>query len=271
MNLETEWVEYDAAGRSARGYLTRPAAVRGAPLPGLLVIQEVFGVDGHIQDVAERFAAAGYAAFAPDLFSYGGTPAPLTSLRLEDAKRFLDTLPQAAWSDASLRAAALAALPERQGHALQETLALLITADRPWEQYVATVSGAHAWLAENASKGHTVGSVGFCMGGALSLRLACAEPALAAAVVFYGFPPPHAQLAGVQCPVLGLYAEHDAKITGAVPALAQAMHAAGKRFEHHVYPGASHAFFNDTRRSYGAAPARDAWARTLGFLAQHVR
>jgi carboxymethylenebutenolidase len=271
MNLETEWVQYDVAGQGVRGYLTRPAAARRAPLPGVLVIQEAFGVDGHIQDVAERFAMAGYAAFAPDLFSYGGTPTALSSVRIEAVKAFLDTVPQAAWFDPALRAPALAKLPGNEGAEVEETLSRILTQNRPWEQYVATLRAGHAWLSANAARGHTVGSVGFCMGGALSLRLACAEPALAAAVVFYGFPPPHEQLAGLRCPVLGLYAEHDEKITGALPALADAMRAGGKHFEHHVYAGARHAFLNDTRGNYAPGPSRDAWARTLAFLAQHVR
>ena len=56
-----------------------------------------------------------------------------------------------------------------------------------------------------------------------------------------------------------------------MPALADAMKAAGKHFEHHVYAGAKHAFLNDTRANYDPAPSRDAWARTLAFLAAHVR
>ena len=59
------------------GYLARPERAQG-PLPGVLVIQEAWGVDAHIEDVTRRFAAAGYLALAPDLFSEGGKrPAPL--------------------------------------------------------------------------------------------------------------------------------------------------------------------------------------------------
>jgi carboxymethylenebutenolidase len=236
----------------------------------VLVIQEAFGVDPHIQDVTQRFATAGYAAFAPDLFSYGGKPEPLAPERIEDAKQFLDTVPQTAWFDAAQRAPALAAVIEARRKALEETLALLLVPNRPWDQYVATLRAGRSWLAEGASRGQKIGSVGFCMGGAISLRLACHEPELSAAVVFYGFSPPPEELAGLKCPVLGLYAENDPRITGAVPALVDAMKAQGKRFEHHIYPGAPHAFLNDTRGNYRVDAARDAWARTLSFFADHL-
>lgn len=266
MKLQTEWVRYEVQGQPVRGYFARPAAAQ-EPLPGVVVIQEAFGVDPFIQDVTERLATAGYAAFAPDLFSYGGTPGPLADARIEDAKRFLDTVPQAAWFDASLREPSLQVLASERAQALRETLGLLITQNRPWEQYLATLRGGREWLHQGPSRGQKVGALGFCMGGALSLRLACADAELGASVVFYGFAPPYEQLAGLKCPVLGLYAENDPRITGAVPALAEAMKAQGKRFEHHVYPGTAHAFFNDSRANYKAEASRDAWARTLSFLA----
>jgi carboxymethylenebutenolidase len=106
------------------------------------------------------------------------------------------------------------------------------------------------------------------MGGGLSARLACGDPELAAAVIFYGASPEADHLAALVCPVLGFYGGEDPRITGAVPALAAAMEAAGKDFEWHVYLGAAHAFFNDTRRAYDVDAARDAWARALGFFAR---
>jgi len=62
----------------------------------------------------------------------------------------------------------------------------------------------------------------------------------------------------------------DERITNAVPAFVAAMRAAGKELEHHVYPAAPHAFFNNTRRSYRPTAARDAWARCLSFFARHL-
>ena len=88
--------------------------------------------------------------------------------------------------------------------------------------------------------------------------------------IYYGTPPPTDRLGGIACPLLGIYGGDDGRITSAVPAFAEAMSAAGKRFDHHVYPGAPHAFFNDTRPAYRVAPARDAWARTLAFLVEQL-
>jgi carboxymethylenebutenolidase len=70
--------------------------------------------------------------------------------------------------------------------------------------------------------------------------------------------------------MLGIYGGKDRAVTEAVPAFADAMAAAGKRFDHRVYPGAPHAFFNDTRPSYRVRASRDAWARTLAFLAEQL-
>ncbi len=104
----------------------------------------------------------------------------------------------------------------------------------------------------------------------MSGLVACSEAPPDAAVVFYGAPPPVEKAAAVGCPVLGHYADPDPRITPAIPAFAEAMRAAGKSFQHHVYAGAPHAFFNDTARSYRPTPARAAWARTLSFLLEHL-
>jgi carboxymethylenebutenolidase len=266
MKLESGWSEFAAEGGTARGWAARPAVAR-EPLPGVLVIQEAWGVDAHMRDVTERFAAAGYAAFAPDLLSLGGTPEALAEPRVEDAKAFLDTVPQAAWFDTSLRESELAKLPAARRQALDETLRLLLPAERPWARWVAALKAARRFLAAGAAKGQPVGVVGFCLGGALSLRLACADPGLTAAVVFYGSPPPLEELGGLHARVLAHYAQNDPRITSGVPALVDAMRAGHKHFEHHIYPGAQHAFFNDTRASYRVTSARHAWARTLSFLA----
>jgi carboxymethylenebutenolidase len=104
----------------------------------------------------------------------------------------------------------------------------------------------------------------------LSGQLAASGAGLAAAACFYGMPPGRAEAERISCPLLGLYGGEDERITSQVPAFAETMRDLGKPFEHHVYEGAPHAFFNDTRPSYRVAAARDAWARTLAFFAQHV-
>jgi carboxymethylenebutenolidase len=269
MKLDTSWVQLDVGGTPAQAYLARPAR-RSGPLPGVLVIQEAFGVDGFIADFTERLAASGYAALAPDLFSYGGKPAPLDAPRVEDAVDFLDVIPQSAWFDPAQRALELEKLPQPRRGAVAETLAMLLVSERPWAQYVATLRAGRELLSRDASQGAGVGCVGFCLGGALSMRLACADPEIAAAVACYGFAPPAEAIPELRAPILALYAENDPRINAGVPALVAAMDAAGKRFSHHTYPGTSHAFVNDVRRNFHNEAARQAWARMLGFFATEL-
>jgi carboxymethylenebutenolidase len=226
-----------------------PAPAHGR-LPALLLVQEVWGVDGHIQDVTRRLAEAGYLVLAPDLYSLGGKPPALEPRRVEAAKRFLDTLPAVAWGDQAAREQALAALPEPQRSEIAGSLAALFGSAGDLEAHLPTLLAAAAKLRAGQRCDGRVAALGFCMGGGLAALLACVERELAAAVVFYGPAPPAERVPDIRCPLLGLYGADDHRITDAVPALAETMRAAGKRFEYEIYPGAPHAFFNDTRSSY---------------------
>jgi carboxymethylenebutenolidase len=104
------------------------------------------------------------------------------------------------------------------------------------------------------------------MGGGLAALLACHDPELAAAVVFYGNPPPPDEIPKIRCPVMVLFGTADQRIAGQIPAFSEAMSAAGKRLERVAYEGAGHAFFNDGRPAYSVTAARDAWPRVLAFL-----
>ncbi|MCF8568483.1 dienelactone hydrolase family protein [Alicyclobacillus tolerans] len=266
MSLHTEWVRY-GTDNVYSGYFAKPERVQG-PLPAILVIQEIWGVDEHIQEITRRFAQAGYVAFAPDLYAVNGQrPAALEAQQIEAVKAFLDTLPPSAWGNPAERDAAVAALPSPQRENVGATLSTLfggLKMSNYMGQLTATSSFLRGEFAETRSRG--VASVGFCMGGALSALLASSDPALSGAVVFYGSSPSPEQVANIACPVLGFYGERDTRITSTVPELAENMQKAGKSFESVVYQGANHAFFNDTRASYHVAAARDAFARTLEFF-----
>lgn len=118
-----------------------------------------------------------------------------------------------------------------------------------------------------------MGSVGFCMGGGLSLLLACHNRELAAAVVFYGRnPSPIDLVKNVSCPILGNYAGADQGITESdIRLLEKTLTKYGKTFDMKIYPGAPHAFFNDTRESYRPEAAKDAWERTLKFYNKYLK
>jgi len=198
----------------------------------VVVIHENRGLNDHTRDVARRFAAEGFTALAPDLISRKGGTASMQSP--DKAREALSSI-----------------TPEEATTDLKAALAFL---------------DAHARVRPGQ-----LGSVGFCWGGARSFLLAAESERLRAAVVFYGSAPPPEKLAQVRAPILGLYGETDERITSRVPEVAEALKKAGKKFEYKIYPGAGHAFFNDTGQRYDANAAKDAWARTLAFFREHLK
>ncbi len=272
MELVAKWIDYESPFGAVAAYLARPLAADG-PVPAVLVIQEVWGVDGHITDVVERMASAGYLAVAPDLYSAGGgRPAVLEAVRVQRAKAFLNTLPTGQWmsvlGDEAQRAQALGALPEEEAREVAETLAGLFGGaggDTARHLQVLRAAVAHT-RAHPACAGRAVGSVGFCLGGGLSALLACEEPELDAAVIFYGSSPDAEKVASIRCPVRGFYGREDPRIVSGLPAFDAALREAGVDSELRIYPETGHAFFNDTRPSYRREAARDAWGRMLAFF-----
>jgi len=269
MQLETRRVTIPSSGEALEAYLARPAAA--PPLPAVIVVMEIWGVDAHVQDVAHRLAASGYLAIAPDLYSRGGRAPELAEDRIAAAKALLEALPPAAWSDPAARAAAVAARPEPERARLGQTLERLLPAQRPMARWVGDLRATVAWLrSEPAAQGRRIGAVGFCMGGSLAALLAAEEAGLAAAAIFYGAAPPPEKAAATACPLIGFFGGDDPRVLASYPPFVEAMARAGRPFEQHVYPGTPHAFFNDTRRSYRPEPARDAWWRLLRFLGESL-
>lgn len=220
-------VQFSNNGGTTQGYLAVPEKGSG---PGVVVIQEWWGLVDHIKDVCDRFADEGYVALAPDLYHGETTKSPdeagkmMMSLRIDQAEK-------------DLRGAI---------------------------QYL---------LAHEATTGDKVGTVGFCMGGALSLYAASKNEQVGACVVFYGIHPNvKPDLPNLKAPVLGIYAERDQSTPPeAVRDLEQKLKGLGKAVEMHIYPNVGHAFFNDTRPEvYDARSAEDAWRRTVEFLAKNL-
>jgi carboxymethylenebutenolidase len=223
--VSTQWMDI-APGFA--GCLALPPAGRG---PGLVLWQEIFGVNAHIRAVAEQYALDGFVVLAPDAF---WRQAPRVELGYEGAER--------------QRAIAL-----MQGYAAAEALA----------DIAASVA---ALRARPEVAGARVGSFGYCMGGRLAY-LAAATAGVDAAVAFYGGGI-HGQLdraPAITCPVQFHYAELDDNIPlEAVARVRAALPAA----EVHVYPGAHHGFNCWARASYHAPSAALAHGRALAFLAQ---
>lgn len=198
-------------------------------------------------------------------------PAALDPARLAAAKDFVDGLPPATWHDPAARKAAIERTGSPHRELLGETIGRILGPDRPFDRWVQDLRAAADHLrSAPGSAGRLVGSVGFCLGGALSAALAAEDPQLGAAVVFYGLSPATDLAARIRAPVLGLYGEEDHAITDGVAGFADAVRRGGGRMDAVVYPATPHAFFNDTRPTYRVEAARDAWARALGFLAGHL-
>ena len=271
MAIKTELVRYGEQS----GYLAYPVA--GKPLPSVLVIQEVWGVDAHIEDVTRRFAAAGYAALAPDLYAQGGVrPSALSQERIREIQMLMGRMPPGAWVDPKLREAELLKLPEPQRTQANETIGTLFagigSGGMRLDQYIGPLKNSVRYMRQECAQslGQKVGCVGFCMGGGLSALLACNEEEMSGAVMFYGSSPSADLVPQIACPVLGFYGSLDTRVNATLPGLIDNMKNAGKQFEYHSYDGAMHGFFNDGRQTYNVAAARDAFVRTLDFFARRL-
>ena len=221
-----EMVEFPFAGGNTGGYLSIPEKGNG---PGVVVIQEWWGLVDHIKDVCDRFAAEGFVALAPDLYHGKTAKSPdeagklMMALRIDEAEKDLSAA----------------------------------------VEYLSTL---------DATTSEKSGVVGFCMGGALSLYTATKNANIGACVVFYGgHPKVKPDLPNLHAPVLGIYGEKDRSVTPAsVHELERQVKSLGKQIEVKIYPGADHAFFNDTRPEvYNAEASADAWQRTIEFLRRH--
>lgn len=268
MAIVGEWIRYG----NGTGYFARPEKAVSS-LPGVLVIQEIGGVNRQIEDVTRRIAAAGYAALAPDLYAVDGVrPPALTPERISEAFGSAGRFPPGTMFDKATREAALATLPEAERLRLSETFGQMYSFVAPGrlESLVPLLKLGFRHLREERpeTKGQKVACVGFCMGGGLSALLSCEEEELSGAAVFYGNAPPAEKIPRINCPIIAFYGAKDQRVNAGVPAFREAMKAAGKSFEDHTYEGAGHAFFNEDGPSYDVAAVRDSYARLLNFFAK---
>ena len=231
VDIRETTIQYPGDGVTMMAYVAAP--VTKEKRPAIIIVQEWWGLVEHIKDIARRFAREGYFAIAPDLYSRLGHVVTTDS---HEAGAFMNRLAQ-----------------EDGLKDLQATVTYLKT--------VPEVDAAR------------LGVTGFCMGGFYALMLPCLTSDIKAAVPFYGqVPNPDTPLRKLGCPVLYFYGEDDGWITKAdVQRLAAALKTYQKPGEIKTYPGATHAFFNDTRQEvYKAAEAKDAWAKTVEFFKQHL-
>jgi carboxymethylenebutenolidase len=220
-------------------YEARPDG--GGPRRGVVVVQEAFGVNDHIQSVTRRFAAAGYHAMAPHIFHRaGGGTAPY-----DDFEKVL---------------------PLFEG----------LTDDGILDDIDATVAA----MANHGITAERVATVGFCFGGRVTFLVAVRRK-LGAAVGFYGggivtarfpqFPPLIGEVPAMRTPWLGLFGDLDPSIpVDDVERLRAELGAAPVGHDVVRYAAAGHGFHCDERPEYEPDAATDAWTRTLEWLERHL-
>ena len=200
--------------------------------PPVLVCHENRGLTDHIKDVTRRVAKAGYVGLAVDLLSRQGGTAKIADQNTIPGL-LGNTPPAQMVQDFQSGLAYLQGLP-------------YVIKDRP-------------------------GMVGFCFGGGITWLCAEGIPALRAVVPYYGPIPPLADVPKIQAAVLAMYGGNDQRIDAGIPAIEGAMQQNHKIYEKMIYPGANHAFNNDTGPSFNAQAAIDAWGKTIAWFKKYLK
>jgi len=229
-------------GAELEAYLARPLG--DAPRGGVVVIHHLPGYDAATKEITRRFAAHGYAAVCPNLYSREG-------------------------ADVS---------PDDQAAAVRARGGV------PDEQVVADVAGAAEYLNSLDHANGRIGTIGYCSGGRQSFLIACSLRIDAAVDCYgafvYNESPPDAPFKGLSlvpkmpdlsCPVLGLFGDEDRfPSPDEVAALDAELNRLGKEHEFHSYPDAGHAFFATDRPSYRPKAAVDGWKKIFDFFGRHL-
>ncbi len=249
MEVHTVWTTLDVetdnppATEPMDAFIARPAD--GGPWPGVIVFQEIFGVNEHIREVCARVAQQGYIAIAPDIYH-------------RTVQRF-----EVGYAPEDVAAG--------REHKAQCTLAGVL-AD--------TAASVRALRGRPDCTG-TIGCVGFCFGGHVAF-VAATSADIQAAACFYGGgigatgigteTPSSTQAPQLKAPMLMLYGGKDKGIAPPqVEAVRAALEQAGVLHEVVIYPQAGHGFACDRRDSYSAADSDDAWQRTFDLFAEALR
>jgi carboxymethylenebutenolidase len=242
--LETQDVTYASQGASILAYLARPRS--GGPYPGLIVIHEAFGLNEHIRDVTRRFAAQGFVALAPNLYSRGPGFDP---------------------NDRSAVMAAMMALPDAQVVADLEAAARYLREQPGTTGKVGCIgfcSGGRQTLLFACSSSALDAAVD-CWGGFIT-RATPTDTVTPSRPV-----PPIDLVDRLACPLYAVFGEEDPNPSPAdAKALEERLRAAHKTFQVEIFPNAGHAFFADYRESYREAAAFALWPKVLDFFRQHL-
>ncbi len=216
---------------------------------GIILIHEVWGLNKNIRSLADRLAAEGYLVLAPDLISQTGITEKIDQSILAEA-----------------------ANPATRDEAQKKMRAIMspIRSEEFGMETVERLKMCFNYLMQEYGL-EKIAVMGFCFGGTYSYSLAVNEPALAAALPFYGHAPEkEEELAKISCPIMAFYGEKDTSLVQDLPRLQISMKKFNKDFRSKVYPNTGHAFMNDTNpTTYNKEAADDAWREALQFLKAH--
>jgi carboxymethylenebutenolidase len=216
------------AGSGYTGYLSKPEKAKG---PGILLIQEIFGVNSHIKEVADLYAAAGYVVLAPDVF-WRVEPGVQLGYTPEDVQK----------------GAALAGKCKP-------------------EEIVQDLHKAAETLKAQPQFGGKLGAVGYCMGGTYAYLLATGDVVDVAVGYYGGNIDKYLDAAkNLHCPIMLHFGEKDTHISQSkVDTIAAALKGKG-HVEIFVYKNADHGFNCDQRKSYDRQSAMLAFGRSMVLL-----
>ena len=237
--MNGHWVDIKAHdGGSFGAYVSTPPKVATAPNgqgPGIVLIQEIWGVNQHIRDVADSYAMDGFTVFAPDIFWRQQPRVDLGYNEVDNPKAF----------------------------------AFMGALDRP--NTALDLAGTAAALRAHPAVNHKIASVGYCMGGALSF--VCAASGIVDAAVCYYGGGIHTMLdrvSNIKVPMLLHFAENDGHIPMSAVESVQAAFKGRDEVRIDVYPGVDHGFNCWGRAMYNQKAAALARGRTLAFLAKTI-
>jgi carboxymethylenebutenolidase len=228
-------VKLPGGGTPVRTWIVYPERKDKAPV--VLLIHEIYGLSDWLRGVADQLAKEGFIAVAPDLISGLG--------------------PNGGGTESA---------------ASRDDVVALVRKLTP-EQATARLNAVREYAIHLPSATGKSATIGFCWGGDRSFAYAAAQPALNAAVVYYGTAPEAADLGRIKAPVLGNYGGDDARVDATIPPAEAEMKKLGKTYEPHVYEGAGHGFLRaqEDRNGANLKATREAWPRTVAFLREHLK
>jgi carboxymethylenebutenolidase len=245
---KTITISYDT-DKKFNAYLAVPKAK--GPLPALILIHEVWGVNDNIKGIAEQLRDEGYIVLAPNLLNGTGV------IEKMSPRLFADLQNPAKRHQAQIE--------------MRDALQPLLTPEFA-EAALAKLKAAFKYLTIHSQCDGNIGAIGYCFGGTCAFQLAIHEPMLVAAVIYYGQPPrPIENVEKIKAPIMAFYGKKDQSLMAVLAELEQAMERYNKDFSSVVYPDAGHAFANSTNvATYDKAAAEDAWSKALDFLRRHL-